>query len=166
MSPFSPFSPLVKDRKSKVINLLRMHLHASYSVNRYTILSWRSLCTRWSWGSNVSFRSLWSLGSRIARFPFRSVGTRTTSVSLCSCMYTYVLINGGHPHRINIASDAPGDPGGPGGQYPLQGGSVGGYVGGGGVYTTLAATTHSTQAVTVNTFSIVQTVFRSWLYVW
>ena len=65
---------------------------------------------------------------------------------------------------ITACSDAPGDPGDPGGQYPLQGDSVaGGYVGGGGVYTTLAATTHSTQAVTVNTFSIVHTVPKGWL---
>ena len=67
---------------------------------------------------------------------------------------------------VELLNDSPGDPGGPGGQYPLQGGVyvvAGGYVGGGGVYTTFAATRCSAQVTTVRTFSIVYCISKSCL---
>ena len=60
----------------------------------------------------------------------------------------------------------PGGPGGPGGQYPVQGGTVaGGYVVGGGVYTTLAAARCSTQMAAVTVLNIIFSVSEKELLV-
>ena len=62
---------------------------------------------------------------------------------------------------VQLHNDSRGDPGGPRGQNPLQG--AGGYVGGGGVYTTFAATRCSTQLTTVRAFSILIFILKNCL---